>query len=148
VHQPRAFIVRRRPPSHGKTQKKVMDRSDDWQVGAGDALRDGDDVRRHPIVLVGEHLAGPAEAVDDLVDVEKDAVFAAHALDLRQIFVGRHRDADAAHDWLDDHLGHRLGSFAEDRGFDILNAGEPAARIAEAEWAAIEIGRRDMHKVA
>jgi hypothetical protein len=38
VHQPRAFIVRRRPPSHGKNQKKVMDRSDD-AAGKGTAER-------------------------------------------------------------------------------------------------------------
>src|SRR5580704_19328550 len=36
VHQPRAFIVRRRPPSHGKNQKKDMDRSDD-AAGKGTA---------------------------------------------------------------------------------------------------------------
>jgi len=46
---------------------------------------------------VREHLAGSAEAVDDLVDMQKDAVFAAQALDLGQILVGGHSDANAAH---------------------------------------------------
>ena len=99
-------------------------------------------------MLMREHLAGAAEAVDDLVDVQKDAVFAAQAFDLGQIFVGRHGDADAAHDRLDDHLGHRLGSLAEDRGLHVLDAGQAAARVAQAERAAIAVGRGDVHEVA
>ncbi len=118
------------------------------QVGAGNALGDGDDIGRHAIMLVREHLAGAAEAVDDLVHVQKDAVFAAEALDLRQVFVGRHRDADPAHDRLDDHLGDSLGPFALDRVLHVLDTGKPAARIAEPERAAVAIGRGDMDKVA
>ena len=97
-------------------------RRGNWQIGAGNALGDGDDVRRYPIMLVREHLARPAEAVDDLIDVQKDAVFAAEALDLGKIFVGRYGDADAAHDRLDDHLGYSLGSLAENGGLDGLQA--------------------------
>ena len=52
-------------------------RRGDGQVGARDALGDRDDVGRDVVVLVGEHLAGAAEAVDHLVDVQKDIVFAA-----------------------------------------------------------------------
>ena len=43
-------------------------------VGAGDALCHRDDVGRHAVMLVCEHLAGSAEAVDDLVDMQKDAL--------------------------------------------------------------------------
>ena len=62
-------------------------------------------------MLVREHLAGPAKAVDDLVHVQQDAVFAAQAFDLGQILVGRHRVTEAAHNRFDDHFGHRLGPF-------------------------------------
>ena len=47
-------------------------------------------------MLVREHLAGAAETVDHLIDVQQQPVFAAQAFDLRQVLVRRHCDADAA----------------------------------------------------
>ena len=99
-------------------------------------------------MLVREHLAGAAEAVDHLVDVQQDAVFAADLLDLGQVFVGRDGDADAAHDWLDDDLRDGVGAFADDGGFHVLDAGQVAARVAQAERAAVAGGRRDVQEVA
>src|ERR1700730_11876525 len=46
------------------------------------------------------------------------------------------------------HFRHCLRSLAEDRRLHRLDAGEPTARIAQAEWAAIAIGRRYMREVA
>src|SRR5262249_62329728 len=70
------------------------------------------------------------------------------ALDFGQVLVGGHGDANAAHHWFDDHFRHRLRSLAEDRRLHRLDAGEPTTRVAQAEWAAIAIGRRHMRKVA
>jgi len=79
---------------------------------------------------------------------QQQAVFAAQARDLGQIFVRRHRDADTAHDRLDDHFGDALRSLAEDGGFHVLDAGQAAARIIEAERATIAVRRCDVHEVA
>src|SRR6185312_4014965 len=117
-------------------------------VRTGDALGDGDKIGRHAIMLKPEHLAGTAEAVDHLIDVQQDTVFAAEGLDLRQIFVRRHGDTDAAHDRLDDHFGHGLRSLAEDRILHVFHAGKAATGIAQAERAAIAVRLRDMHEVA
>src|SRR6185312_3178725 len=109
------------------------------QVGAGDSLGDGNDVGGDVVVLVGKHLAGAAEAVDHLIDVQKDVVLPAQLLDLGQILVWWHGDAHAAHDRFDDHLGDRFRSFAQDRGLDVLHTGEAATRIGQTERAAIAI---------
>ena len=38
-------------------------------------------------MLMRKHLSGSAKAIDDLVDVQMDAISAAQAFDLRQVFV-------------------------------------------------------------
>ena len=48
------------------------ERRGQWQVSAREALRQAHEIRAHPLVLAGEHLAGTAEAADHLVGDEGD----------------------------------------------------------------------------
>jgi hypothetical protein len=57
-----------------------------------------------------EELAGAAEAGDDLVDHEEDVVFAADALDVLEVAVGRVDHAARADDRLAEERGYAIGA--------------------------------------
>ena len=72
---------------------------------AGERLADDEHVGLDALVLVGEELAGAAEAGLDLVGDEQDAVLLADGGGVFEEAVGRHEDAGLALDGLDEEGG-------------------------------------------
>ncbi len=73
------------------------------------AFGDRHQIRLHLEVLGGEARAQAAEAGDDLVENQQDAVLVADRAQLLEIALGRHQDAGRAGHRLDDHGGDGRG---------------------------------------
>ena len=83
-------------------------------VAAGHALGEGHQVGPEAEALAAEPVAGAAEAADDLVADQQDAVLVADALDLGPVGLGRHDHAAGALHRLADEGGHLVGADFED----------------------------------
>ena len=80
------------------------------QVARGDALRKRHEVGLRPVIVGAEPLAGPAEAADNLVGNQQDAVIVADALHLGPVAVrGNDHPAGSLYR-LADERGHLVGA--------------------------------------
>src|SRR5882724_3298755 len=77
-------------------------------VSRGNALRQAHQVRPEAKALVAEPVTQPAEAADDFISNEQNAVVIADALDLGPVGLRRNDDATRALDGLADEGGHVL----------------------------------------
>ncbi len=84
-------------------------------VAAGDPLGDAEEVRRHVLLLAGEHRPGAAESGRHLVADQQDPVVVAQFAHHPQVAgrVGDH-PGRALNQWLDDHRGDLISSGRED----------------------------------
>ena len=89
-------------------------------VAGGDALGEGGDVRLEAVRLHAEHLAGAAEAADDLVGDQQDVVLLEDRGDRGPVAVRRHDHSAGALDRLADHGGDGVGAFARDRLLELV----------------------------
>ena len=92
----------------------------EWEIGRGERLGHGHDVRLEVEGLAAPKIAGAPKAADHLVDDEQHVVLLEHRLDLFEIGRRRHEHAARAHDRLGDKGGDRLGAFLEDHLLQIL----------------------------
>ncbi len=78
----------------------------EWQVAAGEAFREAEEVRDHIFLLTGEHASGAAEAGHHLVENEVDTGGIAPGAEVPQHPGGpRTHLVDALDEWLDDDGG-------------------------------------------
>ena len=115
-------------------------------VARAHALAHAHDVRQHAEGLRGEHLAGAAEAGDDLVEDQQHVVAVADLAQARQILGRRRGDAAGVADRLDDHRGDGLRPLQLDDPLDLVDAGDAAARVAQVERAGMAGGRHGLEE--
>ena len=94
---------------------------------AAEPLGHGDGVRLHAGMLIGEELAGPADAALDLVDHEQHVARAAELLDAAQEFRGGGIDAAFALDRFDQDGGGGLGVDGLVPGGEVVERGRGEA---------------------
>ncbi len=88
-------------------------------VAAGQPLGIGDDVALHAEMLGAEHLAGPPEAADDLVDDEEDAVGVADPAQPGEVVRMGNLDRAGYRDGLGNHRGDRARAFARNQRLEL-----------------------------
>ena len=91
----------------GVGDRPAADHRRERRVAAAQPLGDAEHVGRHAERLGGEHLAGAADAGDDLVEDQQDVVPVADLAQDRQVLLGRVDDAAGVADRLDHDRGHR-----------------------------------------
>ncbi len=91
-------------------------------VAGGQALGDGQGVRLEAEVLVGEPLAGTAEAADHFVGAQQHVVLTADALDFRPVAFRREDHAASALERLGDKAGDVVGAQFENLLFQLQRA--------------------------
>ena len=112
-----------------------------WHVAAGQAFADRHQVRRDPLMLAGEHLAGAAESGGHFIGNEEDIVLGAELTNSLQIARrGGQHACCGLHERLDDEAGQFTVPLFEDL-FNRIEAGHLARRVGQIERAAIAIGR-------
>ena len=105
----------------------------------GEALRHRHDVGRDAEALRGERLSGAAEAADDLVEHEQDAVRVADLAQSLEIALGRHEAAGRAGDRLDEARGDVLGAVQVDEAHEILGELDAVRAFAPREEVLLEV---------
>ena len=94
-----------RPVHEGVVDAVAHDHAAHRHAAGGDALGEGDHVGHDAVALGGKGMAEPAEAGDDLVEDQQDAVLVADRAQPRQIALGRRQHGGRARHRLDDHGG-------------------------------------------
>ena len=89
------------------------------QVGGGQALGHGEDVRDDAPMVDGEPLAGATEAAHHLVGDHHDAVAVADLAHTLEIAVRRDEDAVGAHHRLEDEAGDGVAALVHDHVFQL-----------------------------
>ena len=104
-----------------------------------------DHVGRHAEAFGGEGVAEPAEAGDDLVEDQQDAVAVADRAQPLQIALGRRQHAGRAGHRLDDDGGDGRGVVQRDDAFELVGEMRAPFRLAFGEGLMLAvIGRRQM----
>ena len=91
----------------------------DRQIGRRQRLGDGHAVGFEAVGGGAEPVAGAAEAGDDLVGDQQDAVLLQHRDDGVEITLGREDHAAGAHHRLGDHRRDGVGAFLLDQGVEV-----------------------------
>ena len=99
----------------------------------GHALGEGDHVGDDAVALGGEGVAEPAEAGDDLVEDQQDAVLVADLAQALEIALGRRQHAGRARHRLDDDGGDRRGVVQRDDALEIVGEMRAIVRLALGE---------------
>ena len=99
----------------------------------GDALGEGDHVGHDAVALGGEGVAEAAEAGDDLVEDQQDAVLVADRAQPLQIALGRRQHAGRARHRLDDHGGDGRGVVQRDDALEFVGEMRAPFRLALGE---------------
>ena len=111
----------------------------------GDALGEGDHVGHHAVALGGEGVAEPAEAGDDLVEDQQDAVLVADRAQPLQIALGRRQHAGRARHRLDDDGGDGRGVVQRDDALELVGEMRAPLGLALGEGLLLAIvGRRQV----
>ena len=111
----------------------------------GDALGEGDHVGDDAVALGREGVAETAEAGDDLVEDQQDAVLVADRAQPLQIALRRRQHAGRARHRLDDHRGDRRRVVQRDDALELVGEMRAPFRLALAEGLLLAIiGRRQM----
>ena len=105
----------------------------------GDALGGQHDIRHDAEMIDGEGRAEAAEAGDDLVEDEQDAVLVADRAQLLEIALGRHQHAGGAGDRLDDDRGDGRGVVQGDEALKLVGELGAMLGLAAREGVAGEI---------
>ncbi len=105
----------------------------------GQALGAGEDVRRHVPALGGEGFADTAEAGDDLIEDQQNAVFGSDLTQPLQIANWRQDHPGRAGHWLDDHRGDVLRTMQRHQPLQLIGALHAMLRQALAEGVALQI---------
>ena len=97
------------------------------------------------VALGGEGIAEPAEAGDDLVEDQQDAVLVADRAQPLQIALGRRQHAGRARHRLDDHGGDGRGVVQRDDALELVGEMRAPFRLALGEGLLLAVvGRRQM----
>ncbi len=102
----------------------------------GDALGGQHDIRHDAEIIEGERRAETAEAGDDLVEDEQDAVLVADRAQPLEIALGRHQHAGGAGDRLDDDGGDGRGIMQGDDALKLVGELDAVLRLAAREGVA------------
>ena len=86
----------------------------------GDALCEGDHVRQHAVALGGERVAETAEAGDDFVEDQQDAVLLGDLAQPLEIALRRRQHAGRSGHRLDDHGGDGVGAVQPDDALELV----------------------------
>ena len=105
----------------------------------GQTLGAGDHVGHHAEGLRRKGLAGAAEAGDDLVKDQQDAVLGAQLAQALKVAHGRDQHARAAGHGLDDQRGDVAGIVQGHQAFHVLGQVSPMRRLAHAEGIARQV---------
>ena len=90
-------------------------------------IMSGDDA----VALGGEGMAEPAEAGDDFVEDQQDAVLVADRAQALQIALGRRQHAGRARHRLDDHGGDGRGIVQRDEAVEFVGQMRAPLRLAD-----------------
>ena len=102
-------------------------------------------VRRHAVALGGEGVTEPAEAGDDFIEDQQNAVFVADRAQPLQIALGRRQHAGRAGHRLDDHRGDGRRAVQRDDAFELVGQMRAPFRLAPGEGLVLAVvGRRQM----
>src|SRR5262249_36859359 len=104
---------------------------------AAQALAEAQYIRRDAKRFGGEHLPGPSNAGDNLIENQEDVVSVAGLPEQRQVLFWRIDDPAGVADRLNDERCHRLGIFHLDHIAYNGRAGDAAIRVTLAERAAV-----------
>ena len=107
----------------------------------GDALGGGDDVGRDAEIVRGERRAETAEAGDDLVEDQQNAVLGADLAQLLQIALRRDQHAGRAGHRLDDDRGDGRGVMQRDDALQLVGEFRAMLRLAAREGVLRQIVR-------
>ena len=105
----------------------------------GDALGEGDHVGHDAVALGREGVAEPAEAGDDLVEDQQDAVLVADRAQPLQVALGRGQHAGRARHRLDDHGGDGRGVVQRDDALELVGEMRAPVRLALAEGLVLAV---------
>ena len=105
----------------------------------GDALGGEHDIRRDAEIVDGEGRAEAAEAGDDLVEDQQDAVLVADLAQLLEIALGRDQHAGGAGDRLDDDRGDGRGVVQGDQALQLVGELGAVLGLAAREGVAGEV---------
>ena len=99
----------------------------------GDALGEGDHVGHDAVAFGGEGVAEAAEAGDDLVEDQQDAVLVADRAQPLEIALRRRQHAGRAGHRLDDHRGDGRGVVQRDEPVEFVGEMRAPLRLADRE---------------
>src|SRR5499433_2906787 len=135
---------------HGPAHERVVDplahdHSAHRHAPRGDALGKRDHVGDDAVALGGKGVAEPAEAGDDLVEDEQDAVLVTDRAQPRQVALGCGQHAGGARHRLDDHGGDGGGVVQRDDALELVGQMGAPLGLALAEGLVLAVvGRRQM----
>ena len=118
-------------------------RGPDGEVGAGEPLGQGHDVRPHPVEVGGEHLPRAPEAGDHLVADHEHPVAGADLAHALQVVRRGRDDPPSPDDGLGDEGRHRIGPLVADDGVELLGAARGELLLGPGP-AAVEVGGLDV----
>ena len=110
-------------------------------VGRGQCLGHGDDVRLVAVALAAEVVAEPAPGADHLVGDQQDVVLVADLPDALEVALLRRDAAACVLQRLEDHGAHRLRPLEEDPLLDLVRGPERIAVL----WPAIAVRVRNVN---
>ena len=108
------------------------------QRAVGEALGGGDEVGHHAEIVGGEGRAEAAEAGDDLVEDQQDAVLVADRAQALEVALRRHQHAGGAGHRLDDAGRDGLGVVQRDEALEVV--GELGAVLGQAPREGVALG--------
>ena len=118
------------PVHEGVVDALARDHAAHRHGAGGDALGEAEQVGDHAIALGGKGVAEAAEAGDDLVEDQQNAVTVADGAQPLQITFGRRQHAGRAGHRLDDHGGDRRGAVQRDDAFELVGEMPAPFRLA------------------
>ena len=114
------------------------------QIGAGDALGEGDKIGLHAPMAKGKPASGAAEPGNDLVGDQQDVVAIADFAQARKIRGGRHDNPAGPHHRLGDDGRHGIRAFLENGLLEGIGGADSRIVVAR---PAIGVGRRYLQEV-
>ena len=128
-----------RPGHEGVVDALLRQHRAHRHAAVGQALGDRHQVRRHAEGLRREGLAGAAEAGDDLVEDQQDAVPVADLAQALQVALRRDQHARRAGHRLDDHRRDRRRVMQRDQALQVVGQFRAMRRQADAEGIAGDV---------
>ncbi len=109
------------------------DHTRQWRIRAREALRDGDQVRLHTVVLRAHLRPEPAEAAHHFIGDQQDVVLFQHLLDRCPVALRRSDDAARSHHRLTNERSNSVGTLTRDQLFQFIHAIRDELRFVHAD---------------